>query len=65
MDRRDFLRNGMRSLILGGLAVMSGVFIYRNNTTEETCTFKNMCKDCKSLEGCTLPEGLKYKQDKK
>ncbi len=64
MDRRDFLRNGARTLIVAGLGIMSGVFVYRNYTTEETCIFKNMCKDCNSLEKCTLPEGVKYKKSK-
>lgn len=61
MNRRDFLRNGTRGLIVTALAAMSGVLIYRNNTTEQTCTFNRLCKDCKSLSKCNLPEGLTYK----
>lgn len=63
MDRREFLRNGARTLIVAGLGIMSGVFVYRNYTTEETCTFDNMCKDCKSVDSCNKPEGLKYKKE--
>jgi hypothetical protein len=63
MERRDFLRNGLRGLIIAALAAISGVFIYRNYTTEENCEFTHPCKDCKSLKSCKKPEGLKYKKD--
>ncbi|WP_372751387.1 hypothetical protein [Labilibaculum sp.] len=60
MDRREFLRNGARTLIVAGLGIMSGVLVYRKYTTESTCE-DNMCKDCSSLKSCKLPEGVNYK----
>lgn len=65
MERRDFLRSGLRGVIIAVLAAISGVFIYRNYTTQETCEFTHPCKDCKSLNSCSKPEGLKYKKDQK
>jgi hypothetical protein len=65
MERRDFLRSGLRGLIIAALAAISGVFIYRNYTTKETCEFTHPCQDCKSLNKCQKPEGLKYKRDQK
>ena len=65
MERRDFLRSGLRGLIIAGLAAISGVFVYRNYTTQETCEFTTPCQDCKSLKNCQKPEGIKYKRDQK
>ena len=65
IDRREFIRNGMRSLIIAGLGVMSGVFVYRNyNSENETCNFDFLCRDCSKLSECRLPEGVKFKQMK-
>ncbi|MDQ2178032.1 MULTISPECIES: hypothetical protein [Marinifilum] len=65
MERRDFLRSGLRGLIIAGLAAISGVFVYRNYTTKETCEFTTPCQDCKQLKSCKKPEGLKFKRDQK
>ncbi|BAX82113.1 hypothetical protein [Labilibaculum antarcticum] len=62
INRREFLRNGFRGLLLGGLAVMSGTLILRNYGGEEaSCDFDFLCQGCDKLKACRLPEGEKFR----
>lgn len=63
MDRRSFLQSLMRGSILGGLAIFSGTMIYRNlNSDGESCDFDFVCRNCKKVKGCRLPDGIDYRR---
>lgn len=62
MDRRQFMINSGRLLMLAGLAVVGGISVFKNrNAVQENCRFNNICKTCKELKNCNLPQSLEYK----
>ncbi|MFZ4413453.1 MAG: hypothetical protein ACOYOV_10255 [Bacteroidales bacterium] len=61
MYRRDFINNMARASILIGLSVMSGVLLFKNESTEE-CDFQFVCSKCRNLSACSLPEATKFKE---
>ncbi len=62
-DRREFIKTFSRGLILSGLAVISGVLIFRDNKGgNDQCNFDFVCKKCKNLNSCSLPEATDYKK---
>ena len=63
MNRRHFLHNIGRGTILSVLAIFSGTMIYRNlNSDGESCDFDFVCRNCKKVKGCRLPDGIDYKK---
>jgi len=62
MNRRRFLHQIGRGTILSALAIFSGTMIYRNlNSDGESCEFDFVCRNCKKVKGCRLPDGIDYK----
>ena len=63
MNRRDFLTTTGRYLLFGGLIAVSAMSLKNNNVNseKENCKMSVLCKDCKHLPGCDLPEAIKQK----
>ena len=61
--RREFLREGLRYTILGGLAVISGKLIARgaNRPKGQVCISDGICRGCAAYEDCELPNALSAK----
>ncbi|MBC8234113.1 hypothetical protein H8E77_31590 [bacterium] len=56
-SRRDFLRDSVRYLTLGGLLIMGGALFARRSSSskEEKCTNNlGVCRSCPSLKSCDL-----------
>lgn len=62
-DRREFLRDGLRFAILGGLAALSCRLFARPRIVPhgETCINAGICGDCEALDDCGLPRALSVK----
>lgn len=59
--RRDFLRDGMRTILLSGLGFM-GVFLgwkgFSNSGKESSCLVDLHCQGCSKFRGCQYPRAL-------
>lgn len=64
MDRKNFFTTAGRLLLLGGLAG-STVFLITKNRISAECTVSAACKNCGSLNTCTLPRAEKYNLSEK
>jgi hypothetical protein len=63
INRRDFIKTSTRGLILGGLTLMTGVLLFREESQgEDRCNFDFVCGNCSKLKGCKLPEATDYKK---
>jgi hypothetical protein len=58
MNRRDFLKTVVRGIILSGIMLLVGQLLFKNKG-EKSCDF--LCRNCKKLNSCTLPEAVKFK----
>ena len=57
MNRRNFIEKTGRGILLGGLAMVTGVLVSRRQVVRETrCTENFMCRECRKLSRCQLPE---------
>jgi len=57
MNRKEFLRSLGRASILGGMGVLVAVFYKQDKITSYSdCSDNLMCRSCKNLKKCTLPE---------
>lgn len=65
-DRREFLRGLGRVALLGGLIVGAGSLIRREETARriETCASDGICRNCRNLRDCGLPQALSYRRAK-
>ncbi len=63
-NRRNFLRDGLRVALLGGVAVVAGTLARRNSRRlpGQTCTSDGLCRACAAAEGCGLPQALSFRQ---
>lgn len=62
MDRRKFVTRLGRGAILASLASMSGYLIFREKKEgPEACKFEFICKSCKRITECELPEAKEYR----
>ena len=63
-DRREFLRGLGRVALMGGLIIGAGWLIRREETGRriETCTSDGICRNCRDLKDCGLPQALSYRQ---
>ena len=61
MNRRKFISTIVRGTILTGITAMSGYLLLRE-VKSETCDFDFICKNCRKLENCKLPEANNYKK---
>lgn len=58
--RRDFIKKSFR---MAGMAVLvggSGYLLLREES-DEACDFEFVCKNCKKLKECKLPEAKTFK----
>jgi hypothetical protein len=57
MNRRNFIEKTGRGFLFGGLAVVSGVLIARQQVRRDSeCIADFQCRRCKRLSLCGLPE---------
>lgn len=63
MKRRDFIQNIVRSSAVISMAAMSGYLIFGRNE-EDVCNFDFLCKNCKKVKNCQLPEAKGYKEER-
>ena len=61
-DRRKFIISVSKGIILSGLIGMSGVLIFRKSPDGVECDFEFVCKNCKNLPSCNLPEANDYNE---
>ena len=55
-SRREFLRSGMRALLLGGIITVSGFLGWRKIHSAENgdiCAYKLPCRKCSKYTDCT------------
>jgi len=62
--RRQFLRNGLRYAILGGLAAVSGRLAGRQagRPAGQVCISAGICRGCEAYDDCGLPQALSAKE---
>jgi len=58
--RKDFILKIIRTATFASLAGVSGYLLLRE-PTDETCNFDFVCRDCKNLKECKLPEAKDHK----
>ena len=58
--RRQFLRDGLRLTLLGGLAAISGNLIARQRVrpSGRICISDGICSGCEAFDDCGLPQAL-------
>ena len=63
-SRRQFLRDGLRFAILGGLAAVSGKLAGRESARPagQVCISAGICRGCAAFEDCGLPRALSAKE---
>jgi|FLOH01.1.fsa_nt_gi hypothetical protein len=57
--RRDFITKVFRVTTLAIVAGTSGYLLLRNES-DEVCNFDFVCKNCKNLKKCKLPEAKEF-----
>lgn len=63
IDRREFLRGGLRYGLLVGLAAVAGRAISNGGRLgAQDCTNRGICSGCPTFDGCGLPQALSAKQ---
>ncbi len=62
--RRQFLRDGLRYIALGGLAAVSGKLVARQaaRPAGQVCISAGICRGCEAFEDCGLPQALSAKE---
>jgi len=63
-SRRQFLRDGLRFAMLGGLAAVGGKLAGRQagRPAGQVCVSAGICRGCAVFEDCGLPRALSVKQ---
>ena len=63
-NRREFLRDGLRLAVLGGLAAIAGKLTGRSaaRPSGQVCISAGICRGCAVFEGCGLPRALSAKE---
>jgi hypothetical protein len=63
-SRRQFLRDGLRLTILGGLAAVGGTLAGRDaaRPAGQVCVSAGICRGCAVFEDCGLPSALSAKE---
>lgn len=64
IDRRVFIKKMGRNLIMGGM-IAGGAYLLFKPETGEGCDFDFICRDCRQLKDCKLPEADQYKKNNK
>ena len=66
MDRRKFVGKLVRASILASLASMTAYLLFRDKKEEpESCNYDFMCKSCKQITACELPQAKDYRTSRK
>lgn len=60
MNRRKFIQSIGQITIATGLVSMTGYLVFRDKSSE-VCDFNFVCRDCKKLNNCKLPESQAVK----
>jgi hypothetical protein len=62
--RRQFLRDALRYISLGGLAAVSGKLVVRQaaRPAGQVCVSAGICRGCAVFEDCGLPQALSARQ---
>jgi hypothetical protein len=64
MDRKEFIRDSGRWIILSLLTIFTAGFVLRRRISlEDTCSISGQCRGCSSLSYCNLPEAIKLRKD--
>ena len=58
-NRREFIIKIFRTASLATLALGSGYLLFRQNT-EDNCDFDFVCRNCKKIQSCHLPEAENF-----
>jgi hypothetical protein len=65
-NRREFLKDGLRAVLFGGLA-LSGLFLgwrgYSGADKESSCLIDLPCRSCSKLSGCQEPRAINARQE--
>ena len=64
--RRAFLKSGLRTLLLGGIAFVGGLLGWRElrSAEDETvCVITSPCRNCAKYTNCTNPKAVAPEQD--
>lgn len=64
IDRRGFIKQLSRNLVLGGV-IAGGAYLLLKPETGEECNFDFICRDCRQLKNCSLPEADDFKGNNK
>jgi len=64
MNRRNFIEKSGRGILLGGIAIVSGVLVSRRQVSlDPNCSADFQCKNCGKLSKCQLPEAENERRD--
>jgi len=64
--RREFLKSGLRTLLLGGITFAGGLLGWRElrSAEDETvCVIISPCRNCAKYTNCTNPKAVASEQD--
>ena len=66
-SRREFLKDGIRTVVLGGFVFVGGMFAWRSisNKGQTSSLVDEPCGDCFILPVCVLPEAIDFKRKKR
>lgn len=65
MNRRAFLKDGLRSVLCGGLVVLGVVFGWRKYSKQgqgSSCLASSPCSSCSKLSDCDEPRAIDLKR---
>ena len=62
VERRAFLRSGVRYGLLAGLAAVAARSVSGGRLGKQTCSNQGICRGCPDYSGCELPQALSAKQ---
>ena len=60
-QRREFIKTISRGLIFTGLVSVTGYMIFKEETNEK-CDLDFICKNCKKVRTCEMPEAQEYRK---
>jgi hypothetical protein len=66
MNRRDFLRNAGRTVIIAGFTGFGFFLLKRNRIVRNEnlkCTDNALCRECIEIDVCTLPQALSIRSE--
>ena len=63
ISRREFIKHALRTLLLGGLAIMGFRLATRPERRTDVCTTgRGVCRGCPALARCDHPNALSFKE---